>query len=124
MKDGAQPSTSARCGGPLCAHLLGLAGARIVKVETPTRPDGARYGDPGFYQLLYDDHRSVVLDPATAEGRGAMAALVEAADIVIEAVPPARPRPVRAGRRRGRRRRDDLGLDHRERPCVRARRFR
>ncbi|GAA2454522.1 CoA transferase [Actinomadura vinacea] len=79
---------SALWAGPLCAHLLGLAGARIVKVEIPGRPDGARRGDRGFYRLLHAGHRSVVLDPATAEGRRALAALVGAADIVIEASRP------------------------------------
>ncbi|HTK65630.1 MAG TPA: CoA transferase [Pseudonocardia sp.] len=79
---------SALWAGPLCAQLLGLAGARVVKVETPTRPDGARLGDPGFYRLLHAGHRSVVLDPATAAGRRAMAALVQAADIVVEASRP------------------------------------
>ncbi len=79
---------SALWAGPLCAHLLGLAGARVVKVETPSRPDGARRGDPGFYRLLHAGHRSVVLDPATGAGRSAMAALVRAADIVIEASRP------------------------------------
>ena len=33
---------SALWAGPLCAHLLGLAGARVVKVESLGRPDGAR----------------------------------------------------------------------------------
>jgi hypothetical protein len=79
---------SALWAGPLCAHLLGLAGARVVKVETPARPDGARFGHPGFYRLLNAGHRSVVLDPADPDGRRAMAALVEAADIVIEASRP------------------------------------
>ncbi|MGI8333040.1 CoA transferase [Actinomadura scrupuli] len=79
---------SALWAGPLCAHLLGLAGARVVKVETPHRPDGARRGDPGFYRLLHAGHRSVVLDPGTTAGRRALAALVEAADIVIEASRP------------------------------------
>ncbi|MFA1546017.1 CoA transferase [Actinomadura chokoriensis] len=79
---------SALWAGPLCAHLLGLAGARVVKVETPARPDGARRGDPGFYDLLHAGHRSVVLDPATPAGRRALAALVRAADIVIEASRP------------------------------------
>ncbi|MFB4309484.1 CoA transferase [Actinomadura sp. GTD37] len=79
---------SALWAGPLCAHLLGLAGARVVKVETPARPDGARRGDRGFYDLLHAGHRSVVLDPATRGGRRAMAALVRAADIVIEASRP------------------------------------
>ncbi|MCU1616967.1 MAG: acyl-CoA transferase/carnitine dehydratase [Frankiales bacterium] len=75
---------SALWAGPLCAHLLGLAGARVVKVEIPGRPDGARRGDPDFYRLLHAGHRSVVLDPGTPGGRAALAALVGAADIVIE----------------------------------------
>ncbi|MEV6166569.1 CoA transferase [Streptomyces sp. NPDC052052] len=79
---------SALWAGPLCAHLLSLAGARVVKVETPARPDGARRGHPGFYRLLHAGHRSVVLDPDTAPGRRALAALVDAADIVIEASRP------------------------------------
>ncbi len=79
---------SALWAGPLCAHLLGLAGARVVKVETPTRPDGARRGNADFYDLLHAGHRSVVFDPATSAGREAMAALVAAADIVIEASRP------------------------------------
>ncbi|MER6813430.1 CoA transferase [Spirillospora sp. NPDC000708] len=88
VKDALVVDFSALWAGPLCAHLLGLAGARVVKVETPTRPDGARHGDPGFYRLLHAGHSSVVLDPATATGRRAMAALVDAADIVIEASRP------------------------------------
>jgi crotonobetainyl-CoA:carnitine CoA-transferase CaiB-like acyl-CoA transferase len=72
----------------LCAHLLGLAGAHVVKVETPNRPDGARRGNAEFYRLLHAGHRSVVLDPATRAGRDAMAALVGRADIVIEASRP------------------------------------
>ena len=79
---------SALWAGPLCAHLLGLAGARVVKVETPYRPDGARRGDPEFYRLLHSGHRSVVFDPGTPGGRRALAGLVEAADIVIEASRP------------------------------------
>lgn len=68
--------------GPLCAHLLGLAGAHVVKVETPARPDGARRGNADSYNLLHAGRRSVVLDPSASTGRGAMAALVHAADIV------------------------------------------
>lgn len=79
---------SALWAGPLCAHLLGLAGARVIKVETPWRPDGARRGNAEFYRLLHAGHRSVVLDPRTTTGREAMAALVAAADIVIEASRP------------------------------------
>jgi crotonobetainyl-CoA:carnitine CoA-transferase CaiB-like acyl-CoA transferase len=74
--------------GPLCAHLLGLAGARVVKVETPTRLDGARHGNPEFYGLLHAGHRSIVLDPSTDHGRTAVAKLVRTADVVIEASRP------------------------------------
>jgi CoA-transferase family III len=79
---------SALWAGPLCAHLLGLAGARVVKVETPQRLDGARRGNQDFYDLLHAGHRAVLLDPTTATGRRALARLVAAADIVIEASRP------------------------------------
>ncbi|MGY1772474.1 CoA transferase [Blastococcus sp. SYSU D00813] len=79
---------SALWAGPLAASLLGLAGARVVKVEVPERPDGARRGDPAFYRLLHAGHRSVLLDPATPGGRAALRALVDAADVVIEASRP------------------------------------
>lgn len=79
---------SALWAGPLCAHLLGLADARIVKVETPQRLDGARRGNQAFYRLLHAGHHAVLLDPATSRGRRALAALVAAADIVIEASRP------------------------------------
>jgi crotonobetainyl-CoA:carnitine CoA-transferase CaiB-like acyl-CoA transferase len=79
---------SALWAGPLCAHLLGLAGADVVKVETPQRPDGARRGNADFYRLLHAGHRAVALDPETLAGRAALAGLVEAADIVIEASRP------------------------------------
>ncbi|MBD0861714.1 CoA transferase [Gordonia sp. zg691] len=83
---------SALWAGPLCAHLLGLAGARVVKVETPQRLDGARRGKADFYRLLHGGHESVVLDPAVPAERAALHRLVEAADIVIEA---SRPRALR-----------------------------
>ncbi|MGW1782438.1 CoA transferase [Streptomyces sp. NPDC002143] len=79
---------SALWAGPLCARLLGLAGARVVKAESATRPDGARRGHPDFYRWLHDGHESRVLDFAT----GSLAALVDKADIVIEA---SRPRALR-----------------------------
>ncbi|UPW08627.1 CoA transferase [Gordonia terrae] len=83
---------SALWAGPLCAHLLGLAGAQVVKVETPQRPDGARRGNDAFYRLLHGGHDSVVLDPAVPAERRVLHRLVEAADIVIEA---SRPRALR-----------------------------
>jgi hypothetical protein len=77
---------SAMWAGPLCARLLRLAGARVVKVESQDRPDGARFGDPGFYELLNAGHESLVVDPAT--DRELLAELVGSADIVIEASRP------------------------------------
>jgi crotonobetainyl-CoA:carnitine CoA-transferase CaiB-like acyl-CoA transferase len=78
--------------GPLCAHLLGRAGARVVKVESAARPDGARRGDPRFFDWLHAGHESVVLALDSARGRATLRSLLGAADIVIEA---SRPRALR-----------------------------
>lgn len=74
--------------GPLCGHLLGGRGARVVKVESWTRPDGARRGPPAFFDLLHAGQRSVALDLSTAAGVATLRSLVLAADIVIEASRP------------------------------------
>ncbi len=79
---------SALWAGPLCAHLLGLAGMRVVKVESTTRPDGMRRGNRYFYDLLHAGHESVALDFRTTRGRDALRALITAADVVIEASRP------------------------------------
>ncbi|NEB02878.1 hypothetical protein G3I78_28030 [Streptomyces sp. SID13726] len=79
---------SALWAGPLCARLLGLAGAEVVKVESSTRPDGARFGSPEFYRRLHEGHESLVVDfPSEA-----LTELVAGADVVIEA---SRPRALR-----------------------------
>lgn len=70
--------------GPLCARLLGLAGARVIKVESPDRPDGARFGNGAFYDWLHGGHESLSLSFAAACGRSVLARLLGAADIVIE----------------------------------------
>ncbi|HEY2312157.1 MAG TPA: CoA transferase [Streptosporangiaceae bacterium] len=74
--------------GPLCARLLGLAGARIIKVETPDRPDGARTGNRRFFDWLHAGHQSLLADFRTQSGRAALAALLATADVVIEASRP------------------------------------
>jgi hypothetical protein len=79
---------SAMWAGPLCAHLLGRAGARVVKVESLSRPDGARRGDPRFFDWLHAGHEQISLDFATAAGRADLAALLAEADVVIEASRP------------------------------------
>ena len=78
--------------GPLCADLLHQAGARVIKVESTRRPDGTRNGKRLFYDWLHAGHESVAVDFTTREGRTALAALIDAADVVIEA---SRPRALR-----------------------------
>lgn len=74
--------------GPLCAHLLGLSGAEVIKVESVQRPDGARFGNKPFYDLLHSGHRSISFDPADQKSLFALRELVASADIVIEASRP------------------------------------
>ena len=74
--------------GPLCAHLLGETGARVIKVESADRIDGARRGPSAFFDLLHAGHESVVLDFGTESGRAALAGLIDAADLVLEAARP------------------------------------
>lgn len=76
--------------GPLCAHLLGLCGAHVVKVESTQRPDAARFGSPAFFDLLHRGHKRLTLD-LRAE-RDQLKALIESADLVLEA---SRPRALR-----------------------------
>jgi crotonobetainyl-CoA:carnitine CoA-transferase CaiB-like acyl-CoA transferase len=74
--------------GPLCAHVLGRAGMRVVKVEAVHRPDGARAGDRTFFDWLHAGHESVALDLHNDEGVRALHALISRADMVIEASRP------------------------------------
>jgi len=79
---------SALWAGPLAGHLLWLAGAEVVKVESRTRPDAMREGERAFYALLNQGKASVVLDFADASDRQALLSLIAASDIVIEAARP------------------------------------
>jgi hypothetical protein len=71
--------------GPLCGHLLAAAGATVVKVEGLGRPDGARGGDPRFFEWMNSSKLSYAIDFRGAELRS----LLEAADVVIEGSRPA-----------------------------------
>lgn len=74
--------------GPLAAKLLAGAGAEVVKVESRSRPDGAR-AVPAFYRWLHpDDQCNEVLDFDRPAGRDRLRWLVETADVVIEASRP------------------------------------
>ncbi|MGD9999395.1 MAG: CoA transferase, partial [Ilumatobacteraceae bacterium] len=85
--------------GPLCANILGLAGARVVKVESSSRPDGARRGPAAFFDLLHAGHESVTVEFRNDNGRASLRRLLAGADVVIEA---SRPRAL-----------DQLGLSYR-----------
>lgn len=74
--------------GPLCAQLLAQCGARVIKVESIQRPDGARGGPSAFYDLMNSGKESVALDIKQADGLAHLRALLERADIVIESARP------------------------------------
>lgn len=83
---------SALWAGPLCGHLLALLGARVIKAESLSRPDGTRAGQPEFFDLLNWNKETVAFDLRSARGRTLLLSLVSRADIVIEA---SRPRALR-----------------------------
>ncbi len=68
--------------GPLCGRLLARAGATVVKVESPRRPDGTRSGNRAFYDWVNGDKLSYCLDFDAQAGE--LRALLSVADIVVE----------------------------------------
>jgi hypothetical protein len=70
--------------GPLCGRFLAELGFRVVKVESDSRPDGARLGSPAVFEGLNGakEHHSLPL--ASEEGRVALRTLLATADVVIE----------------------------------------
>jgi hypothetical protein len=74
--------------GPLCGDLLARAGATVIKVESPDRPDAARTGPGLFFDLLNGAKRSVALDFRSREGLAALDSLLRRADVVLEASRP------------------------------------
>jgi crotonobetainyl-CoA:carnitine CoA-transferase CaiB-like acyl-CoA transferase len=76
--------------GPGAATILGDFGADVVKVEHPSRPDGARTHGPGkdgvglWWKSLGRNKRTMTLDLSRPEGRGVLLRLARDADVVIE----------------------------------------
>jgi hypothetical protein len=83
---------SAIWAGPLCGHLLWLAGADVVKVENPRRPDMIRSSDPQTFAIVNQGKHCVAADLTDPLARDRVVALIRRADIVIEA---SRPRALR-----------------------------
>ena len=70
--------------GPLCAQILQECGARVIRVESIKRPDGARFGVQSFYDLLNGGKESVALRLDTQHGQSCLKDLLASADIIIE----------------------------------------
>ena len=113
LRDALVVDLSALWAGPLCGHLFTSAGARVVKVESASRLDGARGGPRGFFDLLHAGQESVVLNLRAERDR--LRSVVRAADIVIDASRPRAMSQLGVDVRRDRRRRHRLGVDHRPR---------
>jgi crotonobetainyl-CoA:carnitine CoA-transferase CaiB-like acyl-CoA transferase len=69
--------------GPLCAALLQRAGAAVTKVESVSRPDGARLGDPMLFDRWNGGKTQRSVDISTEAGREELRRLVSVADVVI-----------------------------------------
>ncbi len=75
---------SAMWAGPLCGRLLAAAGAQVVKVESRSRPDALRDGDPALHSRLNGAKDHVVIDLRSCE----LWDLLSSADVVIDSSRP------------------------------------
>lgn len=70
--------------GPLCGHFLTQLGARVIKIESLTRPDSARRGNATFFDLLHCGQEMLAVDFASADQVSWLRDLILRADFVIE----------------------------------------
>jgi crotonobetainyl-CoA:carnitine CoA-transferase CaiB-like acyl-CoA transferase len=82
--------------GPAATHLLATLGADVLKVESPTRPDGMRFAstrtpaDPDWVEYSPTFHaanpgkRSVAIDFSIERGRDLVLGLAARTDVVVE----------------------------------------
>jgi crotonobetainyl-CoA:carnitine CoA-transferase CaiB-like acyl-CoA transferase len=77
--------------GPYCTMLAADMGARVIKIEHPTRGDDTRAWGPPFaegestyYLSVNRNKESVALDFKHPEGRAALDRLLAQADVVVE----------------------------------------
>ena len=71
--------------GPLCGQLLARAGATVVKVESPSRPDGTRHGERRFFDWMNAGKLCYTADFGQPEE---LRQLLSVADVVIESSRP------------------------------------
>lgn len=76
--------------GPLAATQLGDFGAEVIKVEHPTRPDGARGHGPSkhgvglWYKTIGRNKRSITVNLSAPEGADVLRRMITTADVLIE----------------------------------------
>lgn len=71
--------------GPLCGQLLTRAGATVVKVESPSRPDGTRQGERRFFDWMNTGKLCYAADFGEPSD---LRQLLAVADVVIESSRP------------------------------------
>jgi hypothetical protein len=79
---------SALWAGPLCGAILAAMGARVVKIESPRRPDPTRTSTPEFFQRLNSAKQQISLDFGTPEGMADLKAAIQGADILVTSARP------------------------------------
>jgi crotonobetainyl-CoA:carnitine CoA-transferase CaiB-like acyl-CoA transferase len=76
--------------GPLAGSLLGDQGADVVKIESPSRPDNARFMGPirgengALFAAANRSKRSLTLDLKKEGSQDVIYKLVEGADVVLD----------------------------------------
>lgn len=79
---------SALWAGPLCGQLLAEAGARVIKVESVTRPDSIRASSPAFFDHLNAGKEPVALDLTCPDDRARLVSMIARADAVVSSARP------------------------------------
>jgi hypothetical protein len=79
---------SALWAGPLAGQLLLRGGARVIRVESRSRPDRMREGEPGLFGFLDSGKEWMSVDLHSASDRAAVIALIRRANVVIESARP------------------------------------
>lgn len=80
---------SALWAGPLCAGVLGWAGAQVVRVESVGRPDPTPAVSPLLDARINAGKERIALDLRTDEGRSALLAELANADVLVTSARPA-----------------------------------